>query len=140
MPDPVPLGRLKGTHPVKQSPETKILRDLVTAIKRGKKPDVTAAEAFLASNLLTDDYIDRKLQRATDAAYAARCRLGVRMQSTVKASRIFAAYRTLSASIDKARTDALDTFIARRNEILAAARSGKLTKKQFDQAIKELCK
>ena len=123
-----------------QSPETKVLRDLVTAIKRGKKPDIAAAEALLNNPSLDADYIDRARRRADDKAYAARCRLRLTLQNTAKAQRIIAAYSALTDSIAGANSAAVATYLSRRNEILAAARSGKLTKKQFDQAIKELCK
>ena len=123
-----------------QSPKTKVLRDLVTAIKKGQKPDVTAAEALLSKPYLNKEYVTKELLRANDKHYAEHSQIRVRALNTPEAKRIQRAYHALHNAIDAAYTEARRAFSDRYTALEEQAFAGKLTKKQFDQAIKELTK
>ena len=123
-----------------QSPETKILRDLVTQIKRGKEPDITAVESLIARSSLTAEYAGAEYLKAL-TRFTRKCYLaGQRVMCTPSALALRRSYAKLIAERDRVNSNTREQKYRKLNMIYTAALDGKLTKKQFDQAIKELCK
>jgi len=122
-----------------QSPETKVLRDLVTQIERGKKPDITAAKHLLDGSAPDDKYCSVKRMRAY-IRIVRQCRAaGKRVMRTDTALKLQREYTQLIAERDRVDYQTCNKLVAALSRIDQDARAGKLTKKQFDQAIKELC-
>lgn len=123
-----------------ETPESKALRDLVTAIKKGQKPDVTAAEALLSKHRLDAEYVTKELLRANDKHYAEHSQIRVRALNTPNAKRIRHAYQALYDAANTTYTAARGAFSDWYTALETKARAGKLTKKQFDTAVKDFFK
>ena len=121
-----------------ESPETKALRALVTAIKKGQKPDITEAEAVL--DRVSEEHIDyqnwklgRRIERRLDTVWRT---LTADREYTLAKLR----HEQLLAALRLERNAISTAIYAKYNALFASAKAGKLTKKQFDKAVKDFFK
>ena len=125
----------------RESPETETLRTLVAAVQAGRKPDLSAALRLLNSdNSPSDDDI----RCAKDDVVSHVSSLIVRARSAILSEpenkKLDRAYQDLWRRIYREETAVARRFSRSFNALVKKAKSGKLTKTQFDKAIKDLCK